>query len=62
VIVLSHLSRDGVLLSSHEVPESEGGTHPQSAILPDGRVVVAWTQSLGGLMRVRLARLTLGDL
>jgi hypothetical protein len=61
VIVLSHLSRNGTLLSASEVPGSEGGTHPQSAVLPDGRVVIAWTQSEAGLMKVRLARLVPGE-
>jgi hypothetical protein len=60
VVVLSHLSSSGALLSSHELSESEGGTHPQSTLLLDGSVVVAWTQSEAGLMKVRLARLTLG--
>jgi hypothetical protein len=60
VIVLSHLSSGGNLLSANEVQGSEGGTHPQSALLADGRVVVAWTQSEAGLMRVRLARLIPG--
>lgn len=60
VIVLTHVGVDGSILSSVEVPDSEGGTHPQTVLLPDGRVVVAWTQSLAGQTRVRLARLGSG--
>ena len=61
VIVLSRISDSGILLAGYEIPGSDGGTHPQSALLPDGRVVVAWTQSEGGLTRVKLARFTPGE-
>lgn len=44
-----------------EIPDSEGGTHPQIVSAGTDRVVVAWTESRNGVQRVRLARLSFPD-
>lgn len=59
-IVLSVIDPGGDLSVQVEVPDSEGGTHPQLARLPGSGVVVAWTESRSGLQRLRLARFTEG--
>jgi len=56
-ILLSGVDARGSLSFQLAIPDSEGGTHPQLALLPDQRVVVAWTESRGGVQRLRLARL-----
>jgi len=57
VISLNGISPSGTATFVIEVPDSEGGTHPQLITMPDGRVILAWTESRGGIQRVRLARL-----
>jgi len=57
LILLSGIDEEGRVAFQVEVPDSEGGTHPQLALLPDGGIVVAWTESRAGLQRLRLARL-----
>jgi hypothetical protein len=56
-ILLTGVSAEGGIRFRVEAPDSEGGTHPQLVRLPAGELVVAWTESRGGLQRVRLARL-----
>ncbi|TVP45417.1 MAG: exo-alpha-sialidase [Gemmatimonadales bacterium] len=56
-ILLGVIDEEGSVAFQVEVPDSEGGTHPQLALLPDGGIVVAWTESRSGLQRLRLARL-----
>jgi cytochrome c biogenesis protein CcmG, thiol:disulfide interchange protein DsbE len=56
VIVLTGISPAGEIAFQKAVADSDGGTHPQVVHLDEGRLVVAWTESRGGLQRVRLAR------
>jgi peroxiredoxin len=59
VISLLGISPTGGRTFSLEVPDSEGGTHPQLVSVGGDRVLLAWTESRGGIQRVRLARLRL---
>lgn len=61
VIVLAELSVTGEVRHRVEVPDSDGGTHPQLLRLDDQRVLVAWTESRDGKQTVRLVRMTLEE-
>ena len=61
VISVHGVSQDGRPTFALDIPDSEGGTHPQIIPVGTGQILVAWTESRGGMQRVRLARLRLAS-
>ena len=58
VVGLTGIRPDGGIRFALEIPESEGGTHPQIVRIATGELIVAWTESRdGGVQQVRMARL-----
>jgi hypothetical protein len=53
VVMVSRVRADGSIDFAQELPGPEGGTHPQLALLDEGRAVVSWTTSTDGVQSVR---------
>jgi hypothetical protein len=58
---VSRVDADGEVAFTQELPASDGGTHPQLALLGEGRAAVAWTNSADGKQSVRLFTLGWSD-
>jgi hypothetical protein len=54
VMVVTGVTPAGDVTFRTEIPDSEGGTHPQVTLLDAGRALVAWTESREGVQRVRV--------
>jgi len=58
VLQVAYVAEDGAAPATSSVPATSGALYPQLAALPDGGVVVAWTEVVGDRMRVGLARVS----
>jgi hypothetical protein len=61
VIVLSRISSEGEVSVAHRVPDSDGGTHPQLALVAGWGVIAAWTRSRDGEQQMQIVRLELPE-